>query len=221
MVHLAGEGGGVAVRARGRTAGGGDLNFQDLDGQPGLSDEDMQYLGSPIPSFEYGLNLTGDYKGFDFTMFFNGVSGNKIVNGNTFRAWFENDNNVYADMVNAWTPDNPSTTMPRYTIQDLGQNGTRMSDFLLESGSYFRLRNLVIGYSLPQSAIDAMKIGSMRFYATAQNLFTITDYTGYYPEVGRGNRTRGNSNQKIFSAGVDENAYPTAKTYQLGIQVTF
>ena len=203
------------------TAGGGDLNFQDLDGMPGLSDDDMQYLGSPIPDFEYGLNLTGDYKGFDFTMFFNGVSGNKIVNGNTFRAWFENDNNVYASMVDAWTPDRPSKTMPRYTVQDLGQNGTRMSDFLLESGSYFRLRNLVIGYTLPQSAMDAIKISNIRFYATAQNLFTITEYSGYYPEVGRGTRGRGNSNQDIFNAGVDERAYPTAKTYQLGIQVTF
>lgn len=203
------------------TAGGGDLNFEDLDGIPGLSDDDMQYLGSPIPDLEYGINLTGDYKGFDITMFFNGVSGNKIVNGNTFRAWFENDNNVYASMVNAWTAARPSTTMPRYTPQDLGQNGTRMSDFLLESGSYFRLRNFVIGYTLPQKALDAMKISNMRFYATAQNLFTITDYTGYYPEVGRGTRGRGNSDQDIFNAGVDERAYPTAKTYQLGIQVTF
>ena len=79
----------------------------------------------------------------------------------------------------------------------------------------------MIGYTLPQSALDVMKIGTMRFYATAQNLFTITDYTGYYPEVGRGTRGRGNSDQDIFNAGVDERAYPTAKTYQLGIQVTF
>ncbi len=203
------------------TAGAGDYNFEDLDGLPGLSDEDMQYLGSPIPNFEYGFNLVADYKGFDFTMFFNGVSGNEILNGNTYRAWYSTSGGRLASMVDAWTPANPSTTMPRYTIQDLGQNGTRMSDQLLESGSYFRLRNLVIGYTLPQRTLDAMKIGTMRFYVSAQNLFTITDYTGYYPEVGRGGRGRGNSDQDIFNAGVDESAYPTAKTFQLGIQVTF
>ncbi len=202
------------------TAGAGDLNFQDIDGIPGLSDDDMQYLGSPIPDFEYGLNITAEYKGFDLSMLFNGITGNKILNGNIYRAWFEDDNNVFASMVDAWTPENPSTTLPRMTHQDLGQNGTRMSDFLLEDGSYFRLRNLVIGYTLPSAVTDAIKVGNVRVYLTSQNLFTFTDYTGYYPEVGRGTRDRGSS-ENIFNAGVDENSYPVAKTYQAGIQVSF
>lgn len=202
------------------SAGAGDLIFEDVDGVPGISADDMQYLGSPIPNFEYGLNLTAEYKGIDMTLFFNGVSGNKIMNGNTFRAWFENDNNVYASMVNSWTPENPSTTVPRFTRQDLGGNGTHMSDFLLEDGSYFRLRNMQIGYTLPAQITDNLNIARVRLYASVQNLFTITNYTGYYPEVGRGSRDRG-SNQDIFNAGVDEKAYPMAKTYQAGLQVSF
>lgn len=202
------------------TAGAGDLRFEDLDGEPGLSDGDLQYLGSPIPNFEYGLNINAEYKGFDLTLFFNGVSGNMITNGNTYRAWFEDDNNMYADMVNAWTPENPSTTLPRVTFQDLGQNGTRMSDFLLESGSYFRLRNVMIGYTIPTSITEKIQVSRVRLFASAQNLFTITGYSGYYPEVGQGSRDRG-SNENIFNAGVDENAYPMAKNYQMGIQVSF
>ncbi|MFY0687410.1 MAG: TonB-dependent receptor [Cyclobacteriaceae bacterium] len=206
--------------ARIATAGAGDLRFEDLDGLPGLSDDDMQYLGSPIPNFEYGFNINAEYKGLDVTMFFNGVSGNKIVNGNIYRAWFENDNNKFTSMLDSWTESNPSEDMPRFTIQDLAGNGTRMSDFLLEDGSYFRLRNLMIGYTIPGDFTDVVKLKRARVYVSAQNLFTMTKYTGYYPEVGQGSRDRG-SNENIFNAGVDENAYPMAKNYQIGIQVNF
>ncbi|MFY0625805.1 MAG: TonB-dependent receptor [Reichenbachiella sp.] len=202
------------------TAGPGDLRFEDLDGVPGISDDDMQYLGSPIPTLEYGININAEYKGFDLTLFFNGVSGNKILNGNTYRAWFEDDNNMYALMQNAWTTENPSTTVPRVTFQDLGGNGTRNSDFMLESGAYFRLRNIMIGYTLPSSITEKIKLSRVRFYGSAQNLFTITDYTGYYPEVGQGSRDRG-SNQNIFNAGVDENAYPMSKNFIMGVQISF
>ncbi|MEO0333007.1 MAG: hypothetical protein AAF223_15220 [Bacteroidota bacterium] len=199
-------------------AGAGDFIFQDFDGEPGISTDDQTFLGSPIPTLEYGLNINAEYKGFDLNLFFNGVDGNDILNANLYRGFFDTEGNYLAEATNAWTTQNMNTNIPKNTLVDAGFN-RRMSDFYLESGAYFRLRNFQLGYSLPTDLSQA-GISRVRFYTSIQNLFTITDYTGYYPEVGRGGRDRG-SNQDIFNAGVDENAYPMARTYQFGVQVSF
>lgn len=210
-----------AAVADGRpNAGAGDFIFEDIDGVPGISDDDKQYLGSAIPNFEYGLSVNAQYKGLDASLFFNGVSGNLILDGNIYRSWFEDDNNFLVAALDSWTPQNTSSTLPRLTTLDPAFN-REMSDFFLSSGAYFRLRNIQIGYTLPTELTEKLQISRIRVYGSAQNLFTITGYSGYYPEVGRGNRTRGSSNEKIFSAGVDEKAYPSAKTFQIGIQVSF
>lgn len=193
----------------------GDLKFKDFNGD-GLDPDDRRYLGSSIPNFEYGLNISADYKNFDLSLFFNGVSGNDILNSTIYRGYFDFNGNYLADAANAWTPTNTNTNVPRNTQVDQGFN-RRMSDFYLESGAYFRLRNAQVGYTLPDNVLEKIKIEKIRLYLSATNLFTISNYSGYYPEVGR--NSRGGTNQ--FSNGVDEGNYPTPRTFQVGLQVSF
>jgi len=178
------------------------------------------FLGSSIPDFQYGLNISADYKNFDFSLFFNGIAGNDILNANIYRGYFDTEGNYLADALNAWTAENPNTDIPRNTLLDPALN-SRMSDFLLESGSYFRLRNFQVGYTIPGQMTDKLGVKRIRIYTSVQNLFTITGYNGYYPEVGRGTRDRGGNNQDIFNSGVDESAYPTARAYRFGAQFSF
>ncbi|WP_189361990.1 SusC/RagA family TonB-linked outer membrane protein [Algibacter mikhailovii] len=193
----------------------GDLKFKDFDGN-GIDPEDRRYLGSPIPNFEYGLNISADYKNFDLSLFFNGVSGNKILNSSIYRGYFDFNGNYLADATNAWTPSNTNTNVPRNTQVDPGFN-RRMSDFYLENGAYFRLRNAQIGYTLPDNVLEKIKLQKIRLYFSGTNVFTISDYSGYYPEIGR--NSRGGTSQ--FNNGVDEGAYPVPRTFQLGLQVSF
>ena len=199
----------------------GDFKFQDIDNNGVIDEDDQTFLGSPIPTFEYGLNINLDYKNFDLTLFFNGVAGNEIVNGTKYRGFFDPEGNFFSDALNAWTPENPNTNIPRNTIADLNNN-KRASSFYVEDGSYFRLRNIQLGYSLPREVLETVKLSKVRLYVSAQNLFTITDYTGYYPEVGRNTRNGGpNGQPNLLSSGVDERSYPTARTVQAGVQVSF
>ncbi|WP_139955939.1 SusC/RagA family TonB-linked outer membrane protein [Flavicella sediminum] len=193
----------------------GDLKFKDFDGN-GLDPDDRRFLGSAIPNFEYGININADYKNFDLSLFFNGVSGNKILNSTIYRGYFDFNGNYLADAANAWTPSNTNTNVPRNTQVDPGFN-RRMSDFYLESGAYFRLRNAQIGYTIPDTIIDKIKIEKIRFYLSGTNLFTLNSYSGYYPEVG----TNGRGGTSLFNRGVDEGNYPTPRTFQLGLQVSF
>ncbi|SHK68568.1 MULTISPECIES: TonB-dependent receptor [Reichenbachiella] len=210
----------AAVADNRPNAGAGDFIFEDVDGVPGITDEDRQYLGSPIPNFEYGINLSADYKGFDLTLFFNGVSGNKILDGTRYRGFFDTEGNYLAEATDGWSPTNTDSDLPRNSLIDPANN-RQMSDFYLSSGAYFRLRNAQIGYALPTAWVNKLGVSKVRIYGTAQNLFTLTKYTGYYPEVGRGGRDRNSSSQKIFNAGVDESAYPTPRTFMMGVQVSF
>lgn len=196
----------------------GDLKFKDLDGDGDIDADDQTYLGSGIPDFEYGFNLSAEYKNWDLNLFFNGVSGNTILNGTKYRGYFDFNGNYFADALNGWTPSNTNTNIPRNTQADPGFN-RRMSDFYLENGAYFRLRNAQIGYSIPDSILEKINVSKIRLYASATNLFTITDYTGYYPEVGRNGR--GASGRAILNTGVDEGSYPTPRTFQVGLQVSF
>jgi len=204
--------------ADGRTnAVAGDIRFEDTNNDGILDDDDRVFLGSPIPDFEYGLNISASYKNWDISMFFNGVQGNEIVNGSRWRFTFDTTSNYLAEVTNAWTPTNTNTSIPRATLLDVAQNG-RNSDYFIEDGSYFRLRNLQVGYSLPEQVVSSIHASKIRIYLAAQNVFTITDYTGYYPEVGRNQR----GNQiRLFNAGVDERAYPVARMFQMGVQASF
>lgn len=195
----------------------GDLKFKDLDGDGDIDEDDRDYIGNPTPNFEYAFNLSAEYKGFDLMLFFNGVSGNTILNGTRYRGYFDFNGNYFTDAINGWTPSNTGSDIPRNTQADPGFN-RRMSTFYLENGAYFRLRNAQLGFTLPQQVVNKLSLSKVRIYISSNNLFTITGYTGYYPEVGRNGRT---GNVRLFNSGVDEGAYPVPREFRGGIQVSF
>ncbi|MBB4601660.1 TonB-linked SusC/RagA family outer membrane protein [Hymenobacter luteus] len=202
-------------------ASAGDVRYKDTNDDGVISNSDAVYAGKSIPNLVMGLNLTAAYKGFDLSVFFNSSSGNKIYN--TARRDLESyvgPNNYNAD-VEPWTAENPSTTTPRLLqgggLGNLGLAASSNSLFnttrWLEDGSYIRLRNIQLGYTFPKTFTSKVpSLGSVRVYVTGRNVFTITDYTGYDPEVtGTG----------FFSRGVDFSAYPNVRSFTGGIQVNF
>lgn len=198
----------------GRTAVPGDFRFVDINNDGILDATDKTFLGSSIPDFEYSLNLNADYKGLDVSLFFQGLAGNEIVNGKLFEGVFAQNGGKFAIAKDAWTPTNPSN-IPRASIADPAVN-RQTSDFYVEDGSYFRLKNLAIGYSFPEAIVERIALDKLRLFLNIENAFIIDNYSGYYPEIGR-NISRGNN---LFNAGVDENAYPVPRTITLGVQVS-
>jgi len=186
----------------------GDLRFKDLNGDGMLSDEDRDYLGSPIPTFLFGLTGGFDWKGFDFNFDLNGQNGNKVINAKqTARYGIYNFEARYVDR---WTKENPSNTEPRITN---GGHNFRMSDRFVEDGSFVRLRNVTLGYTLPPALIQKIKGNKFRVYVSATNLWTSQKYTGYSPEF--------NARNNVFEVGIDRGIYPVAKTILGGLELTF
>ncbi|MBB6112538.1 TonB-linked SusC/RagA family outer membrane protein [Mucilaginibacter lappiensis] len=191
----------------------GDVKFQDTNGDGQINDNDKVNAGSPFPNFEYGFGVNASMYGFDINLFFQGTQGNKIYNG--LRQDLESTNldfNYSKSMLNAWTPQNQSN-IPRAVTSDPNFNN-RTSTRFLEDGSYLRMKTLQIGYTLNSALVKKMRITSLRVYASADNLFTITKYTGFNPDLGR--------TGSIFDRGVDFGhvAYPLARTISLGVQLT-
>lgn len=196
----------------------GDFKYRDLNGDHKIDNNDRTYLGSPIPDFEYGTIFNASYKNFDFSMFWQGVQGNKIWNSSKYTKLLDYGNNHLTDQLRAWTPTNTNTDIPRNTILDPANN-KRSSSFYVEDGSYLRLKSIQLGYTLPASFTQKIKIDRARIYVSSQNLLTFTSYTGYSPEVGRNG---GNTQARgLFGAGVDVEAYPQAKSFFLGIDISF
>ncbi len=198
----------------GRTAVPGDFRYVDINNDGILDATDKTFLGSSIPDFEYSLNLGADYKGLDVSLFFQGLQGNEIVNGKLFEGVFAQNGGKFAIAKDAWTPNNPSS-IPRASVADPAVN-RQTSDFYVEDGSYFRLKNVAIGYTFPADIVEKIALDKLRVFLNVENAFIIDNYSGYYPEIGR-NISRGNS---LFNAGVDENAYPVPRTITLGVQVS-
>lgn len=190
----------------------GDIKFRDVNDDGTINDEDRIYCGSPFPTFTYALNGNITYKNFDFSLGFQGVAGNKIYNAT--RQTLEDvtkGTNFLASCLDYWTPENKDAAHPRLIWTDPNRNTRAESDRYLEDGSYFRLRNVQIGYTLPKSIFKGV-IKSARVYVNAENLFTITSYTGYTPDVNSTN---------VYSRGFDEFIYPSNRTFMLGVNVTF
>ncbi|MDN5210849.1 TonB-dependent receptor [Fulvivirgaceae bacterium BMA12] len=205
-----------AETVTGRTIAPGDFRFVDTNGDGAFGNDDKVFLGSPIPDFEYSINFSGSYKGLDLGLFFQGVSGNEIFNGQLYHGVFQPNSPKRAIAGEAWTPTNGSTTVPKPS-SELNSQSHLESDFYVEDGSYFRLQNISLGYSLPSGMIDKLSLTKLRAYVNVENAFVIDSYNGYYPEVGRALR-RGNT---LFDRGVDENVYPVARTVTIGIQASF
>jgi TonB-linked SusC/RagA family outer membrane protein len=210
----------------------GDRYFADVNGDGQIDASDRTSLGSPIPKFYGGLNFDLSYKAFDFNAYFYGSYGNKIFNYQernleSFQApgfvGVENVSEQY--YLNRWTPTNPSNRFARVTYNDDVSANNVPSSVYVENGSYLRLRNITVGYTLPASLVKKVSITKVRFYVSAQNLFTITKYTGLDPEIGNATGTDPNNNNAAASgptaAGVDAGTYPSSRFFTLGLNVTF
>jgi len=207
----------------------GDFIRRDVNGDGMVTADDQTVLGDPTPDFIYGLNFSGSVGNLDFGLFFNGVQGNEIYNLNRFFNIFWADDNKLVDVLDAWTPQNTNTDIPRSTTLD--QAGNRApSSFFVEDGSYFRLRTAEIGYTLNKAQLGGAFSG-LRFSISGQNLFTITGYSGYDPDVsstngGRANRDTGFAGNRVdvnplLGRGLDARAYPNATAVIFGIQANF
>jgi TonB-dependent starch-binding outer membrane protein SusC len=189
----------------------GDVKFKDLNNDGVIDENDKEYAGTGLPKVEANLILGASYKGFDFSALVGSGWGNKLYNGNRyFYESMSSGTNILTSTLNSWTPENRSDT-PRAVLGDPNGN-SRESDRFLENGNFIRLRQLQIGYSLPQNLLENLKIDKLRFYASAENLFTITDYSGTDPEFSR---------NSLLDTGVDRFVYPFTRSFVFGVQYVF
>lgn len=185
----------------------GDFKWADLNGDGQITSADRTYLGNPSPDWSYGFTFNAGYKGFDFVIFGQGAAGNKIFNG--LRRLDITGANWTTDALNRWTGEGTSNTYPRLTTTDPNHNFSYPSSFYLEDGDYFRIKVLQLGYTIPASITNRAHLQKLRLYVSANNLVTITKYTGYDPEIGGG------------SYGIDRGFYPQAKSFTAGVNLSF
>lgn len=199
----------------------GDVRFVDNSENGIIDASDRAYLGSGQAKFTYGFNFSADYKGFDLSGNFYGVQGSEIVNGMNLRLLEVNDYfNAYSSRMDRFHPvNNPNGTQPRVTLAD-GNNNLRFSDRYVEDGSFLRLKNIQIGYTIPSKYTKKSQIDKLRFYFSGQNLMTFTKYKGFDPEIGDLTQGAGNDVRSL-GIGVDLGNYPQPRLYYFGINVTF
>ena len=185
----------------------GDFRFADINGDGIINADDRTKIGDPTPNLTYGFNFSVAAHGFDILLFGQGVSGNQIFKAT--RRFDLQMANMTADALGRWTGENSSTTYPRLAMDDPNKNFSRSSNFYVESGAYFRIKTLQLGYTVPLSIISKVGLTRFRVYVSANNLATLTKYTGYDPEIGGG------------SFGVDRGFYPQARSFLFGLSAAF
>ena len=188
----------------------GDPQFADLDGSGDISDGDRTNIGDAIPDFTYGLTLTASYKGLDFTLFGTGSQGNKIFNciNRPDVAMTNKLKEVFYD--NRWTPDNHAGTRPRAGANNMDKYAC--SSAMVYDGSYFKIKQIQLGYSLPKKLLNRAAISHLRVYVSLDDFFTFTKYPGFDPEASV-NATSG--------MGIDKGAYPMSKKMVIGCNIEF
>lgn len=199
----------------------GDIKFIDVDGNGSIGGGDRTKIGSGFPKITYGFGVDLTYKGFDLNMFFQGVGGSKIFNALKYEGMFVSPQyNQYADIKGRFhETNNPNGKLPRVTTQDKNNNRNRMSDYYVESGSYLRMKTFTLGYTFNKEITSKLKLQKLRVYATAQNLFTITPYSGFDPDLGNAYANELNSN--ATEMGVDRGQFPQPRTFIFGVNVNF
>ncbi len=185
----------------------GDLRYADIKKDGVINADDRTYIGSPIPSFIYGFNTEFGYKSFDLSLDFQGQSGNKIYNGKM--AVRPDLYNFEARVKDYWRGEGTSNTEPRPTA---GGVNYEPSNYFIEDGTYLRLRNIRIGYNFPASLTKKLSLTNARAYLSGTNVFTLTKYSGFTPEIGGSDG---------FSSGIDLGIYPITSVYSVGVNVTF
>ncbi|WP_430816644.1 TonB-dependent receptor [Carboxylicivirga sp. RSCT41] len=190
----------------------GDIRFKDTNDNGTIDDDDKVFSGVGIPKYNYSFSIDASYKSFDLSILMHGAGGHKIYNGN--RYYYESmrtNRNMFASTLNSWTPENRNTNIPRAVYGDPSRN-SRESTRFLENGDFMRIKNIQLGYTLPENLTQRIKINKARVYVSGQNLFTFTDYSGQDPEIGRGD---------VWSPGLDTALYPISKMYIVGVQMSF
>ena len=193
----------------------GDFRYADTNNDGVLDSDDRINLGDAVPDFCYGLNLDLEYKNFDLNVFMQGVQGTQIWNAIRYTFGFTGlKYNYFSEIMDRWTPDNVNATVPRATWMD-PNNNKRPSDYYLENGSYLRMKNISLGYTIPKVLTRKIGLEKIRFYVSAQNLFTITSYSGYDPELGI------DTIGADLESNVDRGQYPQSKSYSFGVNLVF
>ncbi|MDI9871179.1 SusC/RagA family TonB-linked outer membrane protein [Flectobacillus roseus] len=185
----------------------GDFKWQDTDGDGVITEKDRVFLGNPMPTVTYGFTVNLGYKNFDFVLFGQGAGGNKIFQG--LRRLDIANANWSTKVLDRWTGEGSTNSMPRVVNGDPNKNYGNPSNFYLENGDYFRIKTLQLGYTLPQTISSKLGLGKARFYVMSQNLLTITKYSGYDPEIGGG----------VMS--IDRGIYPQARSWMVGLNLGF
>ena len=192
----------------------GDIRFKDRDGNGVVDGNDQTIIGNPLPDFTANINNRLAYKNFDANFLFQGVFGNDILNLVRRRTdLYEGFGNQSTRALDRWTFENQDTDEPRTIFFDPNQNA-RISDRFVEDGTFIRLKNISVGYTLPKTVLEKLKMSSLRIYLSGQNLVTWTKYTGYDPEVG-------SFDQNPLINGVDNGRYPLARAFTFGLNANF
>ncbi|MBD1363123.1 TonB-dependent receptor [Mucilaginibacter sp. ZT4R22] len=197
----------------------GDFIFKDLNGDGVVNDKDQQFLGSPIPKFMYGFNLGATYHNFDLNVVLSGVQGVQIANA--LRATLEfapTGHNASTAILNRWQKPGDIAILPRAGQNGNGSGNLRSSDFFVDNGAYLRARNITLGYTFTKAALRSFSgnvLSRLRMYVAAENLFTITGYKGYDPEIGS------DGGDLIFNRNIDNGQVPQPRTILFGIQAGF
>ena len=193
----------------------GDIRFRDLNNDGVINDSDRTVIGNPNPSWLFSMNNSLSYKGFELSVFLQGIAGNKIYNANNidnyagenlYMARLAAAYNQTTDVLKRWQGEGTSNSMPRAVFGDPNQN-TRVSDRFVENGSYLRLKNITLSYTFPKQWLQKAQIENARLSLSCENVATITGYSGFDPEVGIN--------------GIDQNRYPISRTFSLGLNFNF
>ncbi|WP_118195932.1 SusC/RagA family TonB-linked outer membrane protein [Albibacterium indicum] len=185
----------------------GDFKWADLNNDGMIDGDDRTFIGDPTPTWAFGFTLNVAYKGFDAVVFGQGVAGNKIFQG--LRRLDINNANYSTKALGRWTGAGSSSSYPRLSDNDPNNNFANPSDFYLEDGDFFRLKTLQLGYTVPSLWTNQIGLQKARIYVMSENLFTLTKYSGFDPEIGGG----------ILS--IDRGIYPQARSFMVGLNVTF
>jgi TonB-linked SusC/RagA family outer membrane protein len=192
----------------------GDLKIANLQNDNIIDPNDRTYLGNPNPTVSYGLTINLAYKNFDFIVFGSGSGGNQIFQG--LRRLDVNTANYSTKYLGAWTPTNTGSNLPRIAAADPGKSYSRFTSLYLESGNFFKVRTLQLGYTLPRTMLNKWGCQKLRVYVLSENLFTITKYSGFDPELGVSPDAGGGAQY-----GIDKGAYVPARSFLVGVNVGF
>jgi len=210
----------IASHATQPRAEPGDVKFKDVDGNGIVDANDRVILGSPFPDFVYGVSANIKFVGFDLGVSLHGVQGREVYNSQlAFLESVNGEHNQRIEVLNRWHGKGTSNSIPR-AVRDNPNDNTRSSTRFLEDASYLRLENMQLGYTIPDQLTSRIGIRNLRFYINAQNLFTLTKYSGYNPDV-RGGAGYDEVSGDPLSIGVDNGSYPLPKVLQFGVQVGF